>query len=423
MWAADPEVIQELWEGRLYTKAFEMLEPVLNDSSAAAGDVAMLGIAYEEGLGVEKSVETATALYRRAASGGSDEAAYRLGRIYENGSGVTANAEAAFGWYEKGAGSHPGAAFKYASALLANQTLRGRTEDYEPIERLTFAAERQNKEAALLLGSLYQDGIAIEADEEEAKKWLGEASESSPEANRRLGILFSNSDKSRAIPHFKKAAEGGDSIAAAYLGYYADQAARTDDQRRIALEYYRQGETANIEWANEGLERLEEHFRSIELLGIKMYGARKMDIRVQLDKIGLPLRAESPGFWDAYDSQEVLPGSRSLTIAYAPGPDQIVAELAYRFEPEGMRKAKLNFAKLRETLSAKYGQYENRKSGQSMGAEWRVGRTSILLKRLEDKRGLILVYRFEPYATELAEVYAQARKQAIESGDVLPEAL
>jgi len=424
--AADPEVIQELWEGRLYAKAMEILSPALNDASASADDVTMLGIAYEEGLGVESDLGTALSLYRRGATGGSSEAAYRLGRMYENGHGVKQDDEAAFNWYLKGAGEDPRAAFKYASAVLANEGLRAQEGEYDPVDRMRFAAESGVDEAALVLGSLYQDGIERERNIAQAVKWLSavsDESDASAEAERRLGLAFSDSDKSRAIGHFMKAFEKGDGIAAAYLGYYADRAARTEAQRRVALDYYRKSKEANIDWATRELERLEEHFRSVELLGMKMYGVRKTDIRSQLDKIGMPLLAESPGFWDAYDSTKVLPGSRSLTIAYAPGEEQVVAELAYRFEPDGLKRERLNFARLRQKLSEKYGQYENMKSGQSVGAIWNVGKTNILLKRLDRTKGLILVYRFEPYATHLAEVYAQAQKQAVENGDAMPEAL
>jgi len=56
---------------------------------------------YEQGLGVERDLARAFALYRQAARSGLPDAQYQLGLMYELGIGVDANIHEAQYWYQR----------------------------------------------------------------------------------------------------------------------------------------------------------------------------------------------------------------------------------------------------------------------------------------------------------------------------------
>ena len=59
------------------------------------GAQVVLGVAYEEGLHVQKDMDQAIVWYRRAAQRGDAEVQHHLGLIYEQGLGVVQNFEEA----------------------------------------------------------------------------------------------------------------------------------------------------------------------------------------------------------------------------------------------------------------------------------------------------------------------------------------
>jgi hypothetical protein len=58
-----------------------------------------LGLAYEQGQGVEADASKAVSWYRQAAKLGHPRARYKLGLAYELGKGVSADEAQALKWY------------------------------------------------------------------------------------------------------------------------------------------------------------------------------------------------------------------------------------------------------------------------------------------------------------------------------------
>ena len=81
----------------LYRKAIE---------SGQGFGLSYLGVAYDEGQGVEKSVEKAVELFQKAAEKGDPFAQWKLGNLYLSGSAspiLPKDAKIAFQWFSKSA--------------------------------------------------------------------------------------------------------------------------------------------------------------------------------------------------------------------------------------------------------------------------------------------------------------------------------
>jgi hypothetical protein len=137
---------------------------------------------------------------------------------------------------------------------------------------------------------------------------------------------------------------------------------------------------------------------------MKMHGTRRAELQRHLARLGVaPLRSE-PGVYDAYVSERLAVGSPSITILYAPGPDQFVAEVAYRYRADELKERGQSFGSLRSRLDGMYGR---RQLGSGEGsAHWRVDNAEVTLKVLDDRSTVLLVYRFQPYAEQLARAIA-----------------
>ena len=75
-------------------------------NASAAGDVLSkdyLGMCYEHGRGVEKSIKEACLLYSRAAEGGNADAMYAIGRLIESGKVSRTRDGDALIWYKRAA--------------------------------------------------------------------------------------------------------------------------------------------------------------------------------------------------------------------------------------------------------------------------------------------------------------------------------
>jgi hypothetical protein len=64
---------------------------------------AVLGLMFEEGLGVARSDSEAAEWYRRAAERGNPDAQFSLGVMYEDGRGVPQSDSEAVAWYRRAA--------------------------------------------------------------------------------------------------------------------------------------------------------------------------------------------------------------------------------------------------------------------------------------------------------------------------------
>lgn len=140
-----------LWDKDQWEESFPWME------KAARGDLAMaqhdLALMYEEGLGVEASMENAAEWYLKAAENGAVPAQFKLVKMYINGNGVEQNHAEAFKWALK-------------------------------------AAESKDPNAKYLLGYMYYSGTGTVKSPEMAEIWLEEAvMEGQPAAQKLLDAI------------------------------------------------------------------------------------------------------------------------------------------------------------------------------------------------------------------------------------------
>lgn len=146
-------------------------------AQAEAGDAKAqfyYGLALERGTqGSRRDADKAQAveLYKKAAEGGFALAQYRLGVLYQIGQGVERSLPQARKWF--GAAAEAGlreAEFNYAVML---ETGSGGKRDPKEAARLyEISAGKGVRQAFLPLGILYARGDGVEQDLVEALKWL-----------------------------------------------------------------------------------------------------------------------------------------------------------------------------------------------------------------------------------------------------------
>src|SRR5207247_8580926 len=80
-------------------KAVELYKRAVEQGNAAAQY--NLGYCYQNGIGVEKDAGMAVQLYHQAAEQGNAAAEYNLGRCYQYATGVEKDGQKAVEWYQK----------------------------------------------------------------------------------------------------------------------------------------------------------------------------------------------------------------------------------------------------------------------------------------------------------------------------------
>lgn len=144
---AEAKNVVEDYEARKSTLTEEVPKgPELDKLRAAAarGDadaLFQLATKYEDGVGVQRNVETALRYYRQAADRGNVYAQTYIGVIYDKGRGVQQDDSEALRWYKK-------------------------------------AAQNGDPQAQFNLGIFLIDGRGTNADESEGWKWIRKAAES-----------------------------------------------------------------------------------------------------------------------------------------------------------------------------------------------------------------------------------------------------
>jgi TPR repeat protein len=405
------ETVSELQEGRLYADAISLLESTTEESKDYAVAARLLGQVYRDGLGVEKSKEDAIRYYRIAAELGDPEAMYELGRAYETGAGVAASASSAYAWYDEAAQSHPEAALRYAEIALANEGKSGFVARHDPVVCLEYASKNGLGRAKYILAMLLSTGKGVGKDEERARALLEEAAPSNTEARTELAKLNHKEGRfEEAKRGFEEAYAGGDRVAAAYLGHYAENGVLQDENRELAIEYYEDAEGGA--WIAESRRRLTEHFRSVEIFGIRMYGSTRREVVAKIGDKGIP-RVGGAEYFDAFDiGSRIEGGPDMMTVAYAPASPNYVAEIGYQFKPERRSNIRKIFDTLVGSLSGEYGEptVKDRQKGNSR-ARWTTGSTTIVLSHIKGNDFLTLTYQLRPYYDDLAKYVADKTKR------------
>ena len=137
-------------------KQFHELENKARHGDATAAVV--LGIAYEEGIHVQKDETEAVRWFERAAAAGNAEVAHHLGILYETGRLVPQNYTEAAEWYRKAAA-------------------------------LGFAPSQCN------LGNFYRKGLGVPRDFDQAAKWYEVAARGGDaQSQSNLGYMYNRGE-------------------------------------------------------------------------------------------------------------------------------------------------------------------------------------------------------------------------------------
>ncbi|HMO13868.1 MAG TPA: caspase family protein [Pirellulaceae bacterium] len=187
-----------------------------------------LGRRYFEGEGVTQDYETALGYFKAAAEVGDADSQNYVGLCYHEGHGVTQNYAEALKWYRRAADNDNDVA-KYNIGILYEYGL-GIEQSYRRAKLwYNRAANAGFADAQFQLATLYHFGNIGEPDYEMAMKWYRLAAEQyHPSATNNIGVLYEHGngveqDFAEALVWFQRAAELGEP-----LGY-----------RNIASQYYK----------------------------------------------------------------------------------------------------------------------------------------------------------------------------------------
>ena len=179
---------------------------------------------YFEGHGVEKNLQEAVRLLREAAHAGSPQAQLKLGICYLNGMGTISNAEEGIGWLHKAADQGEGSAQDilgqcYEKGIGVSKDASLSLEWYEK------AAHSNIHHAQLMTGIGYRSGQGVAKNVCTAMDWLNKAAANgNVPALVFLGDIYFQGkevtqDLPQAVSYFRKAAEAGDPQGMSQLGY------------------------------------------------------------------------------------------------------------------------------------------------------------------------------------------------------------
>jgi TPR repeat protein len=161
-----------------------------------------LGIAYEKGGVLKKNIALAKANYLKAGDGADGEGYYRLGKL----------------------------------ELETADTAAGRKKGLNYLnEAITYGSET----AAMELGQVYQKGELVPKDISKAMTYYKMASQSFPEAFRRMGIIFNQQKQyEKALQSFVDGAKAGDAESMWFAGKAMETGRGIEKHPEYALKAY-----------------------------------------------------------------------------------------------------------------------------------------------------------------------------------------
>jgi TPR repeat protein len=151
---------------------------VIQKRAALGRPVAMnrLGVAYREGLGVERNYAQAAKWFRDAAEVGYPPAMQNLATLYRDGKGVPRSDVEAIAWYRKAAAKGNPQAIN----AMGFMTMKGRglpADDTAAVEWFRLGAQRGEKAAMFNLAFMLEHGRGAAKDPATAEQWYRRAAE------------------------------------------------------------------------------------------------------------------------------------------------------------------------------------------------------------------------------------------------------
>lgn len=201
---------------------------------------------YDQGKGVEQDKELAAKYFIQGAEAGSVRCMYCAGWIYSTGDGVPRDEKKGFFWYEQAAlRGHDRAMVNLGFAYNYGH---GTTVDHEKaVELYRMAAERGNYWGMNNLGDHYLRGQGVERDLEQAEYWLEKAVQFGPAVVKyNLGALYEAQERySDAIRQYETAEAEGNENACWALGRFYQSGIVVQPDAEKAFSYYEKGAQLN----------------------------------------------------------------------------------------------------------------------------------------------------------------------------------
>lgn len=228
------------YEDGEFDQAFSLFQKSA-DSGFAPAQV-YLGIMYEAGRGVAKSLALALDWYCKAAEQNHPDAYFNLGRLCLM-RGDERGMNEAYRFFRMAAdGGHVGAYFNLGLMNYNGSAGIGVNQEVA-VEYLTLAGEAGHVEAQAVLGNLYENGLAVEKDVDKAITWyLRAAAKGHLYSQCCLGDLYLNGarpDPEQAVRWYLRAAEAGQAEAQFNLGRLYETGRGVEQNLKAAAEWYK----------------------------------------------------------------------------------------------------------------------------------------------------------------------------------------
>jgi serine/threonine protein kinase len=250
-----------------YDKAF-----LLAKTSSEQGNdkgLNMIGAMYENGWGTSKDINKAIEMYTKAAKLGNAKAYSNLGDIYYNGiEEIEIDYSKAIEYYMSAINFATGQMNKDLSAkpecriglIYLNGGYGVEANFNKAKEYFLIAIEKNNSDAAVYLGFMYENGKGVSQDYNLAFKYYTiSANLSNPLGQSNLGSFYLSGkgctqNDIKALELFKKSANQGNSYGLANLGYmYEFNRGGAGYDISKAIMYYKQAADLGNEWAKSRL--------------------------------------------------------------------------------------------------------------------------------------------------------------------------
>ncbi len=211
----------------------------------SAQSIATIGLAYQLGLVVEQSYETAAEWYRRAAEAGGSDGMLHLGYLYDQGLGVPLDLDESGRWFARAAEADNAAAITAIAYRLQN----GRGVAQDQVEARYWyerAALRGDGFAMQALGLLHEYGEGGPVDYELARSWyLRAAEQGSGVAMASLGFGYETGlgvavDLDVARDRYERGAAEGDHVAMFALGRIYEGGIGVEQNYEESVHWYSQ---------------------------------------------------------------------------------------------------------------------------------------------------------------------------------------
>jgi TPR repeat protein len=207
--------------------------------------VAYMASLMDRGLGTQKDLEKARALFIEAADKGFGYAQYEAGRMLLYGLGGEAQPQRARRYIRAAAeDGRP-----YAQVLLGDMYYWGNgvaEDDKEAFDWFTRAYENDPQAGGFALAQCYQYGVGVKKDVAKAREIYLEVASEDADAATGLGDIYGDKDGAfydpeRALAYYRQGHEGGDIDGTVMLGeaYFKGEGIRRNYRR--AGEFFKKG--------------------------------------------------------------------------------------------------------------------------------------------------------------------------------------